>query len=519
MRLCEYSRLLSPALYALLVPSVVFAQKSATFNIATSNAQSETPANIYAVDVNNDGLTDIVSDGGYSPAAIYVSLNKGNGTFAPPVQYLLPANNAEPMCIAAADYNRDGRIDLVVPLVGTDEIAVYPGNGDGTFSSPILSTVNLQPFDNFTEAGCAAADFNGDGNLDLAAWGYASLYIFQGEGNGSFSATAHPTISGSGNPDGLELLVGDYNGDGKADLATDLQNQENGTTIHVLYGNNDFTFADSTPYTYSGNLMIGSGDLNSDGITDLYALTNYDYAGDPQQLGTFYGTTARTFSSYWSNTTAGYIIGPGPSAQPWIPELTVGDFNGDGRMDLAAAAYNYSGSTPAAYFELFLAGSTPGQFSTELVSLPASYDWSTYPVAGLLSGSYSRPDLTKNDSNNGSNDTTPTDLTELLNTTSGYFGLCSYPKSGRGFHVCAPGVSLGNEAGFSAAADSFGKLRKIELWVDGRKVQEQDHTWDTHAWFDWVGRFSNGRHRATFYAYDVDNTAQRYDFTFVVSGH
>jgi hypothetical protein len=200
MRLCEYSRLLSPALYALLVPSVVFAQKSATFNIATSNAQSETPANIYAVDVNNDGLTDIVSDGGYSPAAIYVSLNKGKGTFAPPVQYLLPADNAEPMCIAAADYNRDGRIDLVVPLVGTDEIAVYPGNGDGTFSSPILSTVNLQPFDNFTEAGCAAADFNGDGNLDLAAWGYQASTSSRGKGTGVSAPQRTPRFPAQGTP-------------------------------------------------------------------------------------------------------------------------------------------------------------------------------------------------------------------------------------------------------------------------------------------------------------------------------
>jgi len=58
----------------------------------------------------------------------------------------------------------------------------------------------------------------------------------------------------------------------------------------------------------------------------------------------------------------------------------------------------------------------------------------------------------------------------------------------------------------------------MELWVDGSKVAQQDHTWDTHAWFDWAGKFSNGIHHATFYAYDVDNTRQSYDFTFQVGG-
>jgi hypothetical protein len=53
---------------------------------------------------------------------------------------------------------------------------------------------------------------------------------------------------------------------------------------------------------------------------------------------------------------------------------------------------------------------------------------------------------------------------------------------------------------FSAAADSFGQVRKIESWMDGTKVREQHNTWDMHGYFDWAGKFSSGTHHGTFYA-------------------
>ena len=512
MQLMKCSRLIASASCALLLPSALFAQNAATFNILTSDAQSQTPGNIYAVDVNNDGLTDIVSDGGYSPAAFYVSINNGNGTFAPPVQYLLPTTLQEPMCIAAADYNRDGRVDLAVPLAGTNQIALYLGKGDGTFQSPILSTINFPySYYNFTgQTGCAAADFNGDGASDLVAWAQDSqLYVLQGAGNGTFSSSPHLVLSAVTSITGSPVLVGDYDGDGKADIATEASNDSNGTTIYVAYGNNDFTFANTTPYSSSDIVWLGNGDLNGDGITDLEAFTN----SPPQQFGAFYGTNARTFSPYWINTPAAYRVGAGSSAQPFTPQLAMADYNGDGRMDVSVMAIDNSGNAQDVL--LFLAGSNPGEFTPQAVALPATYDWLTAPVAGLLSGGYLKPDITTNVSNNGSNDTTPTYLPALLNTTSNaYFGFCPYPKNGTGFHVCAAGTAVGNKAIFSAAANSFGKLRKIELWVDGTRVQQQGNAWDTHAYFNWLGTFSNGTHQATFLAYDVDNTVQRYSFTF-----
>jgi len=508
-----YSRLLAPAVCALLTSAVSVAQNSASFNIVTSNASSENPGNIYAVDVNNDGLTDIIADGGYSPAAFYVSINKGNGTFAAAVEYLLPVNNDEPMCVAAADYNNDGKVDLAVPLGNTNQIAVYLGKGDGTFKSPILSTINFPSGDTFTgSAGCAAADFNGNGDADLVAWVGSELFVVPGAGTGSFKVSPYPVLSGFPTITGGAVFAGDYNGDGKADIATTTVGNDNSTMINVLYGNNNFTFNATTPYTYSGILWVGSGDVNSDGITDLYAITNYNPT--PQQLAVFYGTKSNTFSSYWSDTPAGYWVTSFPAAQPFTSQLTMADYNGDGRMDLAAASFNPTTNDEGVIF--FLAGANPGEFTAQQVALPTTSPWTTSPVAGLLSGGYLKPDLTLNQSNSGGNDTTPTTLPALLNTTNGLFGICPYPKSGKGFNVCAAGISYENIAAFSAAVDSFGQLRKIVLWVDGSKVEEQDHTWDTHAYFDWAGTFSNGTHKATFYAYDVDNSVQRYDFTFEI---
>lgn len=509
MHSLKCSWLLVPAVCALLSPAFSFSQNSASFNIATSNASSDDPGNVYAVDVNNDGLTDVVEDSGYSnSSSFYVSINNGNGTFRAPVEYTLPVNQYVAMCIAAADYNNDGKVDLAVPLGGTNQIAVYLGNGDGTFQTPVISAVNLPQGYTFDgQAGCTAGDFNADGKIDLVAWAQGGVFAIQGAGNGSFSASPYP-VSVSGFPSLSGIYAGDYNGDGKADIAIPVQNDNGGTTVYVLYGNSDFTFNATTPYTYNGILWVGSGDLNSDGITDLYMVTN-----SAQQLGVFYGTTSDTFDSYWINTPAGYSVGAGSVSPPWTSQLIMADYNGDGRMDIAAVA-GYSGEQ---YVLFFLAGANPGEFTTQAVALPRVSGWLTAPVTGLLSGGYLKPDVTLDQSNNGSDDPTPSTLPALLNTTSGYFGFCPYPKSGKGFRVCAAGLSEGNIAAFSTAADSFGKMRKIELWVDGAKVQEQDHAWDTHAYFDWAGTFSSGTHHGTFYAYDVDNSVQRYDFSFNVS--
>lgn len=513
---------------AAMVP-VCLAQAPVSFSSVTS-ISGETPANIYPVDVNNDGLTDVVQDtGSNSPSGFTVSINQGNGQFKAPVTYTLPGTGTIPNCIAAHDFNNDGKADLAVPLDGTNKIAVYLGKGDGTFQAPLVSTVNLVSSYVFGQFGCAAADFNGDGNIDLVTWtanagwdtpsGLTELYVIQGNGNGTFSASPHAVLaSGPAQPE-QQVFVGDYDRDSKADIATEIQVEDystgdtSSTTMHVLYGNNDFTFDDTTPYIYKGLMTIGSGDLNSDGYTDLFALVGG--VTRATQLGVFYGGS-RVFANYWIDLSNSNFVGAGPDGWWWQSQLATADYNGDGRMDLAA--YATSPDYTQGEVNFFLAGSSPGVFTSQVVALPAAYKVQTTPVAGLFSGSFLNPDLALSQSNNYGDppQNTPSYLTAMLNQDHNWFGPCIYPRAGAGINVCSPGLEYQSNSIFSAAANSFGNLRFITLWVDGKKAQEQHHTWGQHAFFQWRGAFSPGTHRAVIVAGDVDHREQKYSFTFTV---
>lgn len=121
------------------------AQDYTTFGVVTTNQSSTgwTPRNIYVVDVNNDGIPDLIQDqywavgtGGYTEKPVFgVSIGNGDGTFKPAVQYNYPPGaGAGPL--AFGDFNGDGRIDIAT-LAGNRTVAVYLGRGDGT-CKPLL---------------------------------------------------------------------------------------------------------------------------------------------------------------------------------------------------------------------------------------------------------------------------------------------------------------------------------------------------------------------------------------------
>src|SRR5579872_2635960 len=151
-------------------------------------------------DFNADGKLDIAvgvtnKDGS---GEIDIYLGRGDGTFAKPVKNLTVVANA---VMLAADFNGDGKLDLAV-LDGRGNTTIFLGNGHGkmvqqqVFSSP--------------DGSLTASDFNGDGKLDLVVSG---SYIYLGNGDGTF-ATGQAISSGGGTP-----AVGDFNGDGHLDLA------------------------------------------------------------------------------------------------------------------------------------------------------------------------------------------------------------------------------------------------------------------------------------------------------------
>jgi hypothetical protein len=232
-----------------------------------------------------------------------------------------------PNMATIADVNNDGKLDIIAANVCGDKLCddngtvkILIGNGDGTFSQGGKYQSALDG----NSVALDTADFNNDGNLDVAVVNtgvniYGDVSVILGDGKGGFGPPA------SFAPGGVPLFVktGDFNRDGKMDMAVTLNNPGQ---VAVLLGNGDGTFQTAVPYAVeSGPQDLAVADVNGDANPDLLVVNECGHVDGCRQgtVSVLLGNGDGMFQPQVS-----YLVGIFPLT------VAVADMNGDGKPDL-----------------------------------------------------------------------------------------------------------------------------------------------------------------------------------------
>ena len=299
-------------------------------------------------DLNGDGKPDIAAASG----TVWILLSSGGGNFTTPVSIGL-GSGVSASGIAAADLRGVGKQDLVVGDFNGSGVYVLLNNGNGTFQAPVPYAVGGKV------TSIAIGDFNGDGKLDIAVCGAsyntgATAGILLGKGDGTFQPIAN--LSGTANP--VSLTAGDFNNDGVSDLAIADQGtwpsdyslpSGGGVVVYLSDGKGGF----QSPVTYTAGIdasFVVAADVNGDHAPDLIVGTldpNWN-TNYQSDVAVLLGNVNGTFNA------ASYIATEeSPNA------IAVADFNGDGKPDLAIA------HCCSLTFATLMLGNGNGTFQTE----------------------------------------------------------------------------------------------------------------------------------------------------------
>jgi hypothetical protein len=275
------------------------------------------PRSVAVGDFNQDGNADLATANENS-SNVTIQLGDGSGGFTEAAGSPVGVGSV-PRSVAVGDFDQDGKLDLATPNEGSDNVTILLGNGGGGFTEAADSPVDAGSI----PISVAVRDFNLDGKADLATANYNSnnVTILLGNGSGGFTEAADSPFSVGSNP--YSVAVGDFNQDGKTDLAT-ANDGDNNVTILLGNGSGGFTEAADSPVGVGNDpTSVAVGDFDQDGKADL-AVANFFSDNVTILLG---------------DGSGGFSQAPGSpvGAGSFPVSVAVGDFNQDGNADLATA--------------------------------------------------------------------------------------------------------------------------------------------------------------------------------------
>lgn len=339
----------------LTLAQVTFGQTFAT-PVSYNAGNNANPLGLAVADVNGDGKRDILTANNGS-SVVGVLLGNGNGTFQA-VATTSAGSGSQPYSLVVADVNADGKLDVLTANYGTNSVGVLLGNGNSTFAAAVAYSTGSgsQPFD------LAVADVNGDGRPDIIS---ANTFTFSvgvllGNGNGTFAAMV-PYTTGSNSP--TKVAVGDVNADGKPDIVAAVSG-----AVGVLLGNGNGTFqAISTIALSNSPRKLALADVNGDGRLDIVTVSDRGSGSTSVLLSTGNGTFAQAVT---------YATG----SNSFSNGVAVADVSGDGKPDLITA-------NPGNYTTGVLKNNGNGTFAAVQsfsvgTSIPAPYEVVAADVSG-----------------------------------------------------------------------------------------------------------------------------------------
>jgi hypothetical protein len=274
------------------------------------------PQAVAAGDFDGDHKLDIAVSS-WDGASVSVRLGNGDGTFQSATSYAVGIHT---WGVSAADLDGDGALDLVASSVASSstQISMLRGTGNGTFQPAVYFATGAGPL------ASAVGDFNGDGRPDLAVVNFYSANVSILFGNappaaGTFQSPVNYAVSTNPN----SIALGDFNGDGRPDLAVSNTNGNNAVSILLANGPvSGGTFAPAVHYTpFDNPYSIAIADLDFDGKLDLVVANK---VAGLDRISVLRGNGNGTFQP---------PVNHGVGSQPSF--VVARDFNGDGWPDLA----------------------------------------------------------------------------------------------------------------------------------------------------------------------------------------